>query len=85
MDVSTAGNGTVEIRLYGKGGGLRKRVTIPSFNRDGLAERIEIRSEAWPSYTLHLRLIEGETIAPEMETVLRFNVINKIVQKIRIE
>ena len=62
VDVSTVGNGIVEIRLYAEGGGLRKRVTIPSFNRDGLAERIEIRSEAWPSYTLHLRLIEGEAL-----------------------
>ena len=65
VDVSTAGNGSVEIRLYEEGGGLRKRVAIPSFNRDGLAERIEIRSEAWPSYTLHLRLIESEAITPE--------------------
>ncbi|MDP1992797.1 MAG: hypothetical protein Q8K00_17435 [Syntrophales bacterium] len=65
MDVSTAGNGSVEIRLYEEGGEIRKRVTIPSFNRDGLAERIEIRSGVWPSYTLHLRLIEGEAIKPE--------------------
>jgi hypothetical protein len=65
VDVSMAGSGIVEIRLYKKGGDLRKRVAIPSFNRDGLAESIEIRSDTWPSYTLHLRLIEGEAIGPE--------------------
>ena len=65
VDVSTAGNGSVEIRLYEEGGELRKRVAIPLFNRDGLAERIEIRSAAWPSYTLHLRLIESEAMMPE--------------------
>jgi hypothetical protein len=64
VDVCTAVSG-VEILLYEEGGRLRKRVAIPSFNRDGLAERIEIRSAAWPSYTLHLRLIEGEVILPE--------------------
>lgn len=65
VDVLDRGGGAMEVRLYGDGGGLRKRVVIPSFNRDGLAERIEIRSGVWPSYTLHLRLIEGEAIPPE--------------------
>lgn len=62
VDVSAADNGMIEIRLYEEGGELRKRVTIPSFNHDGLAERIEIRKEIWPPYTLHLRLIESEAL-----------------------
>lgn len=62
VDVSAAASGMIEIRLYGEGGELRKRVTIPSFNHDGLAERIEIRSGVWPPYTLHLRLIESEAL-----------------------
>lgn len=65
VDVLNKEGGAMEIRLYGEGEELRKRVVIPSFNRDGLAERIEIRSDAWPSYTLHLQLIESEAIAPQ--------------------
>jgi hypothetical protein len=65
VDVLDRGGGAMEVRLYGDGKDLRKRVVISSFNRDGLAERIEIRSGVWPSYTLHLRLIEGEAIPPE--------------------
>ncbi len=65
VDVLDRGGGAMEVRLYGGGQDVRKRVVIPSFNRDGLAERIEIRSSVWPSYTLHLRLIEGEAIPPE--------------------
>jgi len=64
VDVLDRGGGAMEVHLYGDGQDLRKRVVIPSFNRDGLAERIEIRSSVWPSYTLHLRLIEGEAIPP---------------------
>ncbi len=64
IDVLDKGGGAMEVRLYGDGYELRKRVVIPSFNRDGLAERIEIRSSGWPSYTLRLRLIEGEAIPP---------------------
>jgi hypothetical protein len=64
VDISAAASGMIEIRLYGEGGELRKRVTIPSFNRDGLAERIEIRREIWPPYSLHLRLIESEALTP---------------------
>lgn len=62
VDVLDRGGGAMEVRLYGDGQDLRKRVVISSFNRDGLAERIEIRSGVWPSYTLRLRLIEGEAI-----------------------
>ena len=65
VDVLDRGGGAMEVRLYGEGQDLRKRVVIPSFNRDGLAERIEIRSSVWPSFTLRLRLIEGEAIPPE--------------------
>jgi hypothetical protein len=65
VDVLDRGGGTMEVRLYGDGGDLRKRVVISSFNRDGLAERIEIRSSVWPSYTLRLRLIESEAILPD--------------------
>jgi hypothetical protein len=64
VDVLDRGGGAMEIRQYGDGPDTRKRVTIPSFNRDGLAERIEIRSIDWPSYTLKLKLIEGEAIPP---------------------
>jgi len=65
IDVLDRGGGAMEVRLYGDGQELRKRVVIPSFNRDGLAERIEIRSGVLPSYTLRLRLIESEAIPPE--------------------
>jgi hypothetical protein len=65
VDVLDRGGGTMEVRLYGDGQDLRKRVVISSFNRDGLAERIEIRSSVWPSYTLRLRLIESEAVPPE--------------------
>lgn len=65
VDVLDRGGGAMEVRLYGEGRDLRKKVVISSFNRDGLAERIEIRCSVWPSYTLHLRLIEGEAIPPE--------------------
>jgi hypothetical protein len=65
VDVLDRGGGAMEVSLYGDGRDLRKRVVIPSFNRDGLAERIEIRSNVWPSYTLRLRLIESEANPPE--------------------
>jgi hypothetical protein len=65
MDFLDRGGGAMEVCLYGDGQDLRKRIVIPSFNNDGLAERIEIRSSDWPSYTLHLKLIEGEAIPPE--------------------
>jgi hypothetical protein len=65
VDVLDKGGGAMEVLLYGEGQEPRKRVVIPSFNHDGLAERIEIRSSVWPSYTLHLKLIEGEAIPPE--------------------
>ncbi|MBM4315267.1 MAG: hypothetical protein FJ122_15305 [Deltaproteobacteria bacterium] len=65
VDVMVRGDGATEVRRYGDGGALRKRAVIFSFNRDGLAERIEIRSGVWPPYTLRLKLIESEAIPPE--------------------
>lgn len=64
VHVLNRAGGGAEVRLYGQGHELQKSVVIPSFNRDGLAERIEIRSRLWPSYTLRLRLIEGEAGPP---------------------
>jgi hypothetical protein len=65
VDVLKAGGGAMGIRLYDAGQELRKTVIIPSFNDAGLAEQLEIRSGGGPSYTLRLRLIEGEAIARE--------------------
>ncbi|MEW6333310.1 MAG: hypothetical protein AB1558_03510 [Thermodesulfobacteriota bacterium] len=64
VDVLNRADGAVEVRLYGQGDELQKSVLIPSFNRDGLAERIEIRRRLWPSYTLRLRLIEEDAGPP---------------------
>jgi hypothetical protein len=63
VDVLTAEGGAVEIRLYGSGQELRKKVSIPHLERPGPAEAVEIRSAGWPSYSLHLRLIEAEPVA----------------------
>jgi hypothetical protein len=60
VDVRTAREGVREIRLYGAGQELRKKVIIPHLARPGLAEALEIRGVAWPPYSLHLRLIEVE-------------------------
>lgn len=65
VDVLAAQGGVMEIRLYGAGQELLKRVTIPSLERPGLAEELEIRGSGWPSYTLRLRLLESEAIEPE--------------------
>jgi len=63
VDVLEEENGAMEIRIYGAGQELRKKVSIPHLARPGLAEELEIRGTAWPSYSLHLRLIEAETVA----------------------
>ncbi|MDA8125209.1 MAG: hypothetical protein M0009_08495 [Deltaproteobacteria bacterium] len=60
VDVLAAENGALEIRLYGAGQELRKKVSIPHLARSGPAEELEIRGATWPSYSLHLRLIEVE-------------------------
>jgi hypothetical protein len=64
VDVRTAPNGPLEIRLYGAGQGLRKRVSIPHPQGGGLSDEIEIRGVAWPPYSLQLRLIAAEDAAP---------------------
>jgi hypothetical protein len=62
VDVRTAQEGDLEIRLYGTGQELRKKVIIPHPVSHVLAEELEIRGVAWPSYSLHLRLIEAEAV-----------------------
>jgi len=62
VDVLQDEGGAREIRLYGAGQELLKRVKIPLLGRPGLADELEIRGESWPSYTLRLRLIESEKI-----------------------
>jgi len=62
VDVMSGANGALEIRLYGSGKELKKRVSIPRVEKTGLADELEIRGEAWPSYRLHLRLIEAERV-----------------------
>ncbi len=62
VDVLKGEGGAVEIRLYGAGQELLKRVKIPFLGRPGLADELEIRGEGWSPYTLRLRLIEAEAI-----------------------
>ena len=62
VDVLKDAAGRREIRRYGAGQELRKRVKISALERPGLAEELEIRGESGPSYGLHLRLIEAETV-----------------------
>lgn len=62
VDVLRDEGGAREIRLYGSGQELLKRVKIPILERPGLAGELEIRGEGWPSYALRLRLIESEKI-----------------------
>ena len=65
VDVSTADGGVIEICLYGAGQDVRKMVKIPSLEKPGLAEILEIRSQGRRSYTLRLRLIESEALETE--------------------
>ncbi|MHB9097832.1 MAG: hypothetical protein ACYC5X_08420 [Syntrophales bacterium] len=62
VDVLKDESGAREIRLYGTGQELLKRVKIPLLERPGLAGELEIRGEGWPSYALRLKLIESEKI-----------------------
>lgn len=65
VDVIKSEDGAMEIRLYGAGQELRKKVSIPHLERPGLAEELEIRGTAWwPSYGLRMRLIEAEPVGP---------------------
>jgi hypothetical protein len=68
VDVLKDEGGVREIRLYGTGQGLLKRVKIPILERSGPADDLEIRGCGWPSYTLRLRLIESEEIEGERKT-----------------
>lgn len=65
VDVLRTGGDTAEVRLYGTGQGLRKRVKIGSWSGPGPAGTIEIESRTWPSYALHLRLLEQEHLETE--------------------
>jgi hypothetical protein len=62
VDVLKDAGGAREIRLYGAGQELLKRVKIPVLEKPGLAGELEIRGVGWPSYGLRLRLIEAEAI-----------------------
>ncbi|MHB8771811.1 MAG: hypothetical protein ACYC7J_12480 [Syntrophales bacterium] len=62
VEVRKDASGLREIRRYGAGQELLKRVKIPFLERPGLADELEIRGESWPSYGLRLRLIEAEPI-----------------------
>lgn len=65
VDIFRVEGGVTEIRLYGAGQDLRKKVKIPILEKPGPAEMLEIESRGWPSYTLRLRLIESEALATE--------------------
>ena len=62
VDVMSGESGALEIRLYGSGKELKKRVSIPRVEKPGLADELEIQGAGWPSYRLHLRLIEAERV-----------------------
>jgi hypothetical protein len=68
VDLLTGEGGVREIRLYGTGQELLKRVEIPILESTGLADELEIRGEGWPSYVLRLRLIEAEAVEVEQRT-----------------
>jgi hypothetical protein len=63
-DLIESGENQRELRLYDAGGDERKRATFSSFNAEGLAGVVEIRSES-PSYRLRLRLLESEPMAAQ--------------------
>ncbi len=65
VDVLRPGGGAAEVRLYGTGQGLRKRVKIGPGSGSGPAGTLEIESRAWPSYSLQLRLLEQERLETE--------------------
>ena len=65
VDVLRTGGDAAEVRLYGTGQGLRKRVRIGAWSGSGPAGTLEIESRAWPPYALHLRLLEQERLETE--------------------
>jgi hypothetical protein len=64
VEIMTPGEGAMEIRLYGTGREVMKRVTMAPPQRPGLAETLTIQG-GWPPYTLRLRLLENETLDDE--------------------
>jgi hypothetical protein len=62
VEVMTLRDGVVEIRLYGTGQEVLKKITMPPLQRPGLADTLEIRGSGWPPYTLRLRLLESEAL-----------------------
>jgi len=64
VEIMTPREGAMEIRLYGTGGEVLKRVTMVPPQRPGLADALTIRG-GWPPYTLRLRLLENETLDDE--------------------
>ena len=61
VEVMTLRDGDLEIRLYGTGQEVRKRVKMAPPQRPGLADALTIRG-GWPPYTLRLRLLESEAL-----------------------
>jgi hypothetical protein len=61
VEVITPPQGAVEIRLYGTGHEVLKRVAMSRPERRGLADTLEIKN-GWPPYTLRLRLLESEPL-----------------------
>ena len=59
-------DGAMEVRLYGTGQEVLKRVKMARPQLPGLAETLEIRG-GWPPYTLRLRLLESETLDNDSE------------------
>ena len=68
VDVAAADGGVTEIRLYGAGQDVRKKVKISIREKLGLPETVEIHSQGWRPYTLYLRLIESEALEMEPGT-----------------
>jgi len=66
VEVITLPDGAIEIRLYGTGREVLKRVTMIHPQRPGLADALEIRN-GWPPYTLRLRLLESEVLDDNTE------------------
>lgn len=62
VEVLTLESGVMEIRLYGTGQEVLKRVRMAPPERPGLTDALEIESRGWPSYTLRLRLVESEAL-----------------------
>lgn len=64
VEVIARPDGVMEIRLYGIGREVLKKVTLMRPQRPGLADALEIRN-SWPPYTLRLKLLESEALDDE--------------------